>query len=214
MPGRDMSEFQYADMSPRDSLAVSDRAYEGRSAIALHGDSGVDIARLVDTLPKLGAVLWLERQSMKCAASIAFAPRCRLFVPDPGLRALCTCRHLTAHSAVTPYGPREWLCFRDGDDVARGKLFLLPDTDYFAWEELGKQAMPLPKARLSIVQRSFARLSLGWRAHLLRFDLQHAARLRRLDAHAPAQISRLGLELAGAIARSVHADFFASAPIA
>ena len=173
------------------------------------GEGTLDLARLIEILPRLGAVLWLERQSAKRAASIRFAPRWRLFVSDPGLGVLCACRRLTAHSAVTPYGPREWLCFRDADDVARGKLFLLPDTDYFAWEELGRQSMPLPAGPLSALQRSFAPLSLGWRARLLRFDLHRAARLQRLEARVPPRISHLGLELAEAIARANHADFYA-----
>ena len=202
----------YAEMLREENAALCDGNYDARNdALSQRYNRRLDLSRLVETLPRLGAVLWLERQSVKRAASIAFAPHCRLFVPDPGLSALCICRRLTAHSAVTPYGPREWLCFRDVDDVTRGKLFLLPDTDYFAWEELATQSVPLPAGPVSAWQRSFARLGFGWRARLLRFELHHASRLQRLDARPPAQTSCLGLELAGAIARTGHADFLAPA---
>jgi hypothetical protein len=174
-----------------------------------------DLARLIDALPKLGAVLWLERRDRRQTPPRAtLGPGGVLLLDHPALGALARCSAVTAHTAVTPQGPREWLCFRDAAGDAQGKLFLLPDTDYFAWDEMTATACvatPAPglqrwQAHTAFLRCAMARLGAGWRARLLIFDLRRLPWLRTLGARPPLRISLLGLDLARTIARAEGAD--------
>jgi len=177
--------------------------------------AGFDLARIAEALPKLGAVLWLDRRDRRAAPTRAtIGARGVLLLDHPALVALDHCRQLTAHTAVTPQGPREWLCFRDGDGAAQSKLFLLPDTDYLAWDEMTAAShltRPSPQNEPwhphgAFLRSALARLGAGWRARLLTFDLKKLPWLRTLNAQPPLRISLLGLELARVIARAEGAD--------
>ncbi len=173
-----------------------------------------DLSRLADALPKLGAVLWLERRSRR-----AVSPRASvgtggvLLLEHPALGALARVNAVTAHTAVTSHGPREWLCFRDASGETQGKLFLLPDTDYLAWDEMTAasrlKAEPTPErwnAHGAFLRGALSRLGSGWRARLLTFEMTRLPWLRTLGAKPPLRISLLGLELARTIARAEGAE--------
>lgn len=173
-----------------------------------------DLSRLADALPHLGAVLWLERRNRRAAPLRAsIGANGVLLVDHPALGALARSHAVTAHTAVTSHGPREWLCFRDEAGEAQGKLFLLPDTDYLAWDEMTAasrlETEPPPEcwnAHGAFLRGALARLGSGWRARLLTFELTRLPWLRTLAARPPLRISLLGLELARAIARAEGAE--------
>jgi|GEM_PF-723568 hypothetical protein len=220
-----MSDYQHGfDHRPAEPAAVADDAWNATQASAdlarvtpapMQSASVFDLARIADALPKLGAVLWLDRRARRAASTRAtIGARGVLLLDHPALVGLEHCRQLTAHTAVTPQGPREWLCFRDSEGLAQTKLFLLPDTDYLAWDEMtaaSHLAPPTAQAEPwqphgAFLRGAFARLGAGWRARLLTFDLKRLPWLRTLGAQAPLRISLLGLDLARVIARAEGAE--------
>lgn len=89
-------------------------------------------------LPGLGTVLWLSR-----ATRARHLPRIRigterpLLFGDAALAPLVDCRAVSVCAALTSHdGSREWLQFADAHGEVRAKLFLLPDTDYWAWDAM------------------------------------------------------------------------------
>lgn len=195
---------------------------EWREADAPHSASAaprhhaaLDLTRLAEWLPRLGAVLWLERRERRGARPRALiGARGIVLLEHPSLAVLGRCAAIAAHTAVTPQGPREWLSFRDARDEVRAKLFLLPDTDYLAWDEMAAATHLAPSredapgwhAHAAFLRGALARFGTAWRARVLRFDAGRLPWLRTLDAQPPLRLSLLGLELARAIARSEGAE--------
>jgi hypothetical protein len=216
-----MSDFSFLDHEPQppsgddasgwheDSVRLSSSAHEAASKRSL------DLASLAEALPRLGAVLWLDRQTRRSPSTrVMLGARGMLLLDHPVLATLSDCDTVTAHIAVTSFGPREWLCFRDAAGGAQGKMFLLPDTDYFAWDQMmaGSDLVSSPAStrgwhtHAAFMRCALARIGSGWRARLLRFDLQRLPWLRTLGACAPLRISLIGLELARSIARAEGAE--------
>lgn len=175
----------------------------------------LDLPRLAEWLPRLGAVLWLERRERRNPSLRALiGARGIVLLEHPSLAVLGRCHAIAAHTAVTPQGPREWLSFRDAKGEVRAKLFLLPDTDYLAWDEMAAAARLAPAseepprwhAHAAFLRGALARLGSHWRARVLRFELGRLPWLRTLDARPPLRLSLLGVELARTIARSEGAE--------
>lgn len=176
---------------------------------------GFDLLRLVDELPRLGPVLWLERGERRPLPKRSPATGGGvLLLEHSALAALAHSAAVTAHSAITPNGPREWLCFNDDAGATRAKLYLLPDTDYFAWDQMtaaGRLAPAIPTtqpwhAHGAFLRGALARLAGGWRARVLVFELRRMPWLRALAARPPLRISLFGFELARAIAGDEGAE--------
>lgn len=179
------------------------------SAVAL------DLPRLAEWLPRLGAVLWLEKAERRRETIRAtLGARGVLLFEHPSLAVLAHGSTVAAHTAVTPHGPREWLSFRDAKDEVLAKLFLLPDTDYLAWDEMAAAAQLAPAredapgwhAHTAFLRSALARFGNAWRARVLQFEAGRLPWLRTLGARPPLRLSLIGLELAGAIARSENAE--------
>jgi len=173
-----------------------------------------DLAHLADALPKLGPVLWLDHRA---APDERATPRRNgvVLFDHPALAVLARCASLVAHTAVTSMGPREWLCFRDSEGTTQAKLFLLPDTDYLAWDEmtaacrLATTPVAAPQrwtAHGAFLRGAFARVGAPWRARVVAFELRRLPWLRALGARSPLRVSLLGFELARAIARDETAE--------
>jgi hypothetical protein len=175
---------------------------------------GLDLAQLADALPKLGTVLWLERRLPAPTPAPIVLPRGVVLLDHPALVVLARCSDVSACEAVTPNGPREWLAFASADGESRAKLFLLPDSDYLAWDEMTAQCRsatagePVPRwgAHAAFLRNALARIAGGWRARLLAFEQRRLPWLCTLDARPPLRISLLGLDLARAIARDEGAE--------
>lgn len=214
-----MSE-EYPDWIPAGSAEAFDAALprEEHRPAAGSGEAGrvrLDLAALAEWLPRLGTVLWLERRDSAPAAPLHVSSGLRLMRLDhaaAGLLARCT--SLAAWSQVTPQGPREWLCFHadSGETIAR--LYLLPDSDVLAWDQMcaahGLVAREAASAEASmhatLLRRALARFASRWQARLLAFDLRPLTWLHTLDAKAPLRISLLGLDLARTIVRDENAE--------
>ncbi len=191
--------------------------YDGGGAIGLPGAPVplFDLAVLVDALPRLGSVLWLEHRAAARSGQPSATTQGVVLIDHPVLAPLARCTKVRACQAVTPGGPREWLDLRSATDEPLAKLFLLPDTDYLAWDEMtarcGFAPLALPPSRWSahaaFLRSAFARLGATWRAHVLSFELRRMPWLRTLDARTPLRLSLLGIELARAIARDEGAEF-------
>ncbi|MEO8670012.1 MAG: hypothetical protein ABI411_01785 [Tahibacter sp.] len=210
------------DFEPTESFpsAVSaERAHEAVappavSGAAQGGSGEFDVLAFARGLVKLGPVLWLERSARRVAPW--HAPLGRngvMLLEHHALLGLGRCHQITAHASVTSQGPREW--FRCGDihGIALSKLFLLPDTDYFSWDEMVANSRWNSLARLHPswpAHGPYARLGGGWRARLLSFDLRNGLWLHSLGARDAAHVSPLGLELARSIASSEGAELISS----
>ena len=187
----------------------------GHDPVSAPRNDGFDLLRLVDAMPRLGAVLWLERRERRPAPRLAASgTHGVLLVEHPALSALTRSAAVTAHCAVTPNGPREWLCFHDAAGATRAKLYLLPDTDYLAWDEMTAASRIAPPARPAqpwqahgaFLRGALARLGSGWRARVLTFELKRMPWLRTLAARPPLRISLFGFEIARSIASDEGAE--------
>lgn len=204
-------------MSAFDDYGDSGCHAGGGDAIGMPGPASpvFDLAALADALPRLGSVLWLEHRGAARSGQPNATPRGVVLIDHPVLAPLARCASVSAGQAVTPGGPREWLEFRDAASEPLAKLFLLPDTDYLAWDEMtarcGFAPLAPPPSRWSahtaFLRSAFARLGASWRAHVLSFELKRMPWLRTLDARTPLRLSLFGVELARAIARDEGAEF-------
>jgi hypothetical protein len=174
-----------------------------------------DLATIATCLPRLGPVLWLERHPLHALPTRpSFDTHDGVLFGHPALAMLGRCESVTARFAVTAHGPREWLDFRDANASVEARLFLLPDTDYFAWDRMleGCARPPLPRrpqpwhAHAAFLRGALARIGRSWRAHLVTFRFERIQFLSLLDARTPARISPLGLELARPIADGERAE--------
>jgi hypothetical protein len=113
-----------------------------------------------------------------------------------------------AYVAIDDDGVREWIAFFDADDGCRCRAYLLPDSDFVAWEclNLPLSCGPHRTEAMTLCQRLSMRGSRSrWRAMVLR--LRAVARSRTWTLHAYATpLSALGLQVANAIVRAEDAD--------
>ena len=178
-----------------------------------------NLLALIEALPTLGTVLWLERREWRqWPLSAGATSQGVLVLEHPALASLNRCRDASAHSEVGPNGPREWLCLRDGADAVLGKIYVLPDTDYLAWDEMiaasqiSAATPTVERSKPHGVLRRCALACLGrrWRARVLTMELQRQPWVRCLRACAPLRMSLLGVELAADIVRSEGAEWISS----
>ncbi len=173
----------------------------------------LNLSALAHSLARLGPVLWLERRARSPHPPCAPAHH-GVHIEHPAVAGLVHCTHATAHTTVTPQGPREWLSFRDASGDVRAKLFLLPDTNYLAWDEMTEAACLQPQredaapwqAHLAFLRSTWARLGHAWGARVLSFQFRRLRWSHLLDAQPPLRLSLIGIELAVAIARSENAE--------
>lgn len=155
------------------------------------------VAEWIVGLPALGNVLYLPCR-MGCPVQAGLLPG--VLVESADLAPLQHTRALVAAGTVTPDGPREWiecLCTR-GCVMAR--LYLLPDTDYLAWDALHE-------ATDAVRDHAARSDTASWHptsARLLRFRLRRMAGMpgmQMLGTDAGTGASLLGRTLAARIAR-------------
>jgi hypothetical protein len=151
-------------------------------------------------LPLLGTVLYLP----SCPAlSSADALIPGWLVERIELAPLLRTCWVAAASEIGAEGPREWLeCF-DVKGILQARLYLLPDTDYLAWDALLAAAEPLSEPPLLRMLRP-ARCAMAW---LVCFRHRQLGGLRLLNAIDVRQLSPLGKDIASQVARvaGVHA---------
>jgi len=159
-------------------------------------------AMLLRELPSLGNVLYLPTRPRMSAEM----PR-GLLVEAMPLAPLLQTRYLMATSAVTSEGPREWIECVDHRGRLCARLYLLPDTDYLAWDAL------LASGETMTAAVALARWPWSARpdsAHLLRFHWRQLGGLDVLGAEAPVRVSVLSRHLVGQVAGAEAVPLLAS----
>ncbi|WP_440225027.1 hypothetical protein ACQQ2N_07225 [Dokdonella sp. MW10] len=192
------------------AFAVPRRASRDRDAVSAW------LPPLAEWLPRLGTVLWIERREVNAPTHARSSSGDGLVLLEhPAASALARASVLRACSMVTPQGPREWLGLYDEHREPSAKLFLLPDTDYLAWDQMASAngLSPIdmtasePPGHPTFLRRALARFGHRWQARLLVFDLRQTPWVRSLGAHAPLRISLLGLDVARSIVRAENAEW-------
>lgn len=173
------------------------------------------LTQLAEWLPQLGPVLWLER-SVRTSEKHACQPSATTLLLDhPALQVLAVTTQLQAHHAITAHGPREWFSFLSSNGMVHARLFLLPDSDVLAWDQMSSalniapldENSPEPPTHHTFLRRALNRLGQSWHARLLEFHCTCRPWLSVLDAKAPLRISLLGIDIARSIVRDEHAEW-------
>lgn len=167
-------------------------------------------------LPRLGPVLWLDRrQRNRTARDLANARSAPVLLDHPALIALCNARKLCAHHVISAQGPREWVSFHAASGEINARLYLLPDSDVLAWDEMipalritgsGSEQNEAP-THTNYLRRALGRFGQRWQARFVEFRSSSQPWLKVLDARPPLKVSLFGIELAGQIVREENADW-------
>lgn len=166
---------------------------------------GCEISRVLRFLPRIGSVLCVYREQHTCDDHRFHDCSAASTVDHPVFLALAACNSIRLESAVTSQGPREYLEFADVRDRVHAKLFLLPDTDYLAWDEMVAELcgtfplraeIPTWQAPSRYLRAALARLGGRWHAMPLCF-----VRAQPMLAASPARsLSAIGERVATLIA--------------
>ena len=186
------------------------------------GMAALDLAVVAEWLPRLGTVLWLERRDASSAPMRMRASPRLLLLEHAAAGVLARCTGLRAWSSVTPQGPREWLSLHHASGEIAARLYLLPDSDVLAWDQMlaslglvPAEAAPVDApVHASFLRRALMRFGHRWQARLLAFDLKPLPWLHTLGAKAPLRISLLGLDLARTIVSDENAEWISPLHIA
>jgi hypothetical protein len=157
----------------------------------------VSPATLLHYLPPLGSVLYLPMQARVTA--IEEIPR-GLLVESMQLAPLLQTHYLVAASAITSEGPREWIECVDCRGHLCARLYLLPDTDYLAWDALLASAEAMTAPPTAPMHTRWPRNTRPVSAHLLRFHWRQLAGLDVLGAEASTRVSILSRQLVAQVA--------------
>ncbi len=173
----------------------------------------LDLAALVEWLPRLGTVLWLHRPRRDQVFPRArITERGVLLLEHPDMAAFADVTAIRAQSAVTPHGPREWLDI-DAGSTTIARLYLLPDTDYLAWDAMREAldsdaASTEPRrwqAHRTFMRCAFTRARRTWQARVVRLPLLRLPCLQVLGVRDADSLSALGRQLAAAIVADEYA---------
>lgn len=151
---------------------------------------------LMDGLGQLGGVLYLAPASASCFAQDNAPSGC--LVESADLAPLLATHYVALTCAITAEGPREWIDCVGGQGDALARIYLLPDTDYLAWDGLFVDAMPVEAPSREVPDREWLRAS---RARVLSFTRRRMVGFTVLGAR-EALISSLGRGVARDIAVS------------
>jgi len=151
---------------------------------------------LVEGLGQLGGVLYLAPGAKSCPLQDNVAFGC--LVESADLAPLLATRYVGLTCAITAEGPREWIDCVGGEGEALARIYLLPDTDYLAWDGLFVDATPVDAPARELPDREWLRAS---RARVLSFTRRRMVGFTVLGAR-DVLISSLGRGVARDIAVS------------
>ncbi|HEV7778444.1 MAG TPA: hypothetical protein VGO76_16350 [Luteibacter sp.] len=149
---------------------------------------------LAQGLAQLGCVLYLPTR--RCDADSGDLPL-GLLAESMELTPLLRTRYVGLASAVTEEGPREWIECVDGVGALQARIYLLPDTDYLAWDALFADGVAVTAP---MRHRAGPPVCFAERARLLCFTRRQVSRLAMLGSEAPSHVSSLGRGVARDIA--------------
>jgi hypothetical protein len=151
---------------------------------------------LVEGLGQLGGVLYLAPRSAACPMQENLTFGC--LVESVDFAPLLATRHVGLTCAITAEGPREWIDCVGSQGEALARIYLLPDTDYLAWDGLFVDATPIEAPSRELPDREWLRAS---RARVLSFTRRRLVGFTVLGAR-DVLISSLGRGVARDIAVS------------
>jgi hypothetical protein len=147
---------------------------------------------LINALPGLGSVLYMHAGT---SAETPGALPPGLLIAERTLAPLLDVHWLVAVSAVTDEGPREWCECVDRMGCTRARWYLLPDTDYLAWDALTSSC----DVHISVPDAQPLRPDRGLVAN---FRLRDFGGMQLLEQRAAMVLSPLGLRIAARIAQA------------
>ncbi len=150
--------------------------------------------RLVQHLPALGDVLYMPMRS--AVEQVMNLPQGYLVEAMP-LAPMIRAHWLMKASMITVDGPREWMEWLEADGRSCARMYLLPDTDYPAWDALLGCDDRVPAFRAAVPASEPSPIS----AQILRFHTYPIAGLQVLGAELVTTVTTLSRDLAGRIAR-------------
>jgi hypothetical protein len=174
------------------SFGVQQRARNGSTTRWL----AVPPRTLVEGLGQLGGVLYLAPRPTVCPASVEPPKGC--LVENAELAPLMSTCFVGLTCTITAEGPREWLDCVSGQGDTLARIYLLPDTDYLAWDGLFAGATPTDAPVRHAPDREWLR---ACRARVLSFQRRRLIGFDVLGAREVA-ISSLGRGVARDIAVS------------
>ena len=203
--------FHYAEPASRQDGCFDDLCTPINEPDPSWCESADQVADIIRWLPRLGCVLWVYREHAERPCGANGNASCGRPGDHPTLQALVRCTDIRTDVSVTSQGPRECVEFVGRDGVVQAKLFLLPDTDYLAWDVmLASHRSPLQpadgnqwQAPLRYLCSMAARIGARWHAAPLRFTQRRSA----LAASTPHALSPMGERLAIAIAKDERAEW-------
>lgn len=145
--------------------------------------------QLAAQLPALGSVLYQWTREAECEAS---APVRGWLVQAPNLRPLIGVTHVQCVSMVGARGPREWFDCLDATGQLRARIYLLPDTDYLAWDALIAAGTPVPEPHTRRSGYGYRRAT----ARPVQFQCRTLPGLSLLQARDVVALSPLGRDVA------------------
>lgn len=149
---------------------------------------------LLPWLPQLGCVLYQPPRSEMTPTD--WLPAGTL-AQSRELAPLLSAHWVQLSCSVGHDGPREWIDCIGPHGHANARIYLLPDTDYLAWDGMLAQGTPVDDPRRS--QRLPVALADG---RLTCFSRRQWAGLAILASRGPGPLSCLGREVAREIVRS------------
>ena len=155
---------------------------------------------LADALADLGVVLYVytRHDSRTWLAPHAPWPARRELV------GLVSAERVVASVAVDSDGPHECLRFLDDTGHALASLWLLPDSDFLAWETL---LAALPRDAIARDRPHAGEMpARSSQARVIRLQSSRVGGVDLLDAHTPKRLSVLGLAQARRLALAEHAQ--------
>lgn len=153
----------------------------------------VSTAHFARALPSLGCVLYLPSHDIQ--PRLSRLPR-GLLAADASIAPLLATSYLCAGTAVTSEGPREWLECLDRLGRTLARIYLLPDTDYLAWDAMLASAMPIAPLDHAPRQPRF----VPSHARVVAFTLRAMPPMSVLGEWSPAAVSTISRSLASDIA--------------
>jgi hypothetical protein len=205
------SAFEPAPNSGWDSGHATGWSANAPAAVAQsRPKASLDWHAFVEWLPRLGTQLWLHRsRADRAFPRSRLMPQGVLLLDHPALAALADCSQIVACSDIAAHGPREWLEFRTVREESVARLYLLPDTDYLAWDGMlgacaieRDESRPAPRwqAHTAFLCSALSRLrSPRWQAYVTRFPLLRLPALQVLGMRLPDSLSALGVQIVAAI---------------
>lgn len=146
-------------------------------------------ATLLRGLPALGCTLYLPAARIDARPLLCWPG---MVLESPMLLPLMQTTQLCVVCRIDPVGPCEWIDCLNGRGQVLGRFYLLPDSDYLAWEHLSA----LGSSATVTVGSGGPRWQPADKAQVLGFEIHSLGGMSLLCCCQPPPLSALGRRLA------------------